>query len=217
MSTRSLERPPKIAPIRAVEPVTIPKDFSLWRMSIGKYHELVAAAVLDEDDPVELLEGWLVQKMPKNPPHVLATRLLEKALEKIIPAAYFVRAQEPITLADSEPEPDIVVVQGDFRDFSLRHPSANEVGMVAEIANATLGRDRGSKQRIYARAGIPIYWVVNLVDRCIEVYTLPIGLGANAGYQQHQVYGLNEFVPVVIADYLLGQLPVQDLLPEVES
>ncbi len=217
MPSKVLARPRKLSATRTVEPAAIPKDFLLWRMSVGKYHELVAAEILDEDDPIELLEGWLVHKMPKNPPHVLATRLLEKALEKIIPAAYFVRAQEPITLADSEPEPDIAVVQGDFRDFAQRHPSASEVSLVAEIANATLGRDRGSKQRIYARAGIQIYWIVNLIDHCLEVYTLPSGLGANAGYQQHQAYSVNEFVPVVIADRLLGQLPVRNLLPEVES
>ena len=146
----------------------VPTDL-IWRLSVNQYHQMVCAGILTEEDPVELLAGWLVPKMPKNPPHRVATRLLRQALERVVPAGWYVDSQEPITTADSEPEPDVVVVRGETRQYLDRHPGPQDVALIIEVADTTLQRDRVLKQRIYAAAGIPVYWIVNLLDNQLEV------------------------------------------------
>ncbi len=135
---------------------------------------MIRAGILTDDDPVELLDGWLVSKMPKNPPHCVVTRLIRQALERLVPAAWYVDTQEPLTTADSEPEPDVVVVRGETRQYLDRHPGPEDVGLVVEVADTTLQRDRTSKKRLYARAGIPVYWIVNLPESRCEVYSEPV-------------------------------------------
>src|SRR5438128_2201088 len=126
-------------------PAAKPEDF-IWRLSVAQYHEMIQAGILTADDPVELLEGWLVYKMPKNPPHRISVRLTQRALEAVVPAGWYVDAQEPITLADSEPEPDVMIVRGDTRQYRNRHPGAADVALVVEVADTTLERDRGAKK-----------------------------------------------------------------------
>jgi len=124
---------------------------------------MIRAGILTPDDPVEMLAGWLVYKMPKNPPHRIATKLALQALEAVVPAGCYVDSQEPITLDDSEPEPDVMVVRGDTRQYRERHPGVDDVVLIVEIADTTIERDRGVKKAVYARAGIPVYWIVNLL------------------------------------------------------
>lgn len=192
--------------------VTVPlfpmPDF-VWRFSVGQYHEMINAEILGEDDPIELLEGILVTKMPKNPPHSLVTHLIREALARLISLGWCVSAQEPITLTDSEPEPDVAVVQGSPRQYADRHPGAEETALVIEVADSSLSRDRGLKKRIYARAGIPVYWIVNLAERKIEVYSEPSG----SDYQQRQDFESDTEIPVLIEGRELGRIAVSDLLP----
>ncbi len=184
----------------------------VWRLTVAQYHTMIRLGILTDEDPVELLEGWLVYKMPKNPPHRIATQLTRTALESVMPVDWYVDAQEPITLETSEPEPDVVVVRGTTRDYLERHPGAGDVALVIEVADSTLERDRTAKLRLYARAGIPVYWIINLVDLQIEVYTEPVTL-PEATYLQRQDYGLQDAVPVVIHQQVLANLSVPDLLP----
>jgi Uma2 family endonuclease len=186
----------------------------IWRLNVDQYHEMIRRGILTDDDPVELLDGWLVYKMPKNPPHRVATRSTRKALEQVVPAGWYVDSQEPITLGErSEPEPDGMVVRGESNQYLERHPGPEDVALIAEVADATLARDRGSKKRLYARANVPVYWIINLFDRQIEVYTDPTGLAEQPDYRQRQDYGPSDSVPVVIAGQEVGRIPVRDLLP----
>jgi len=114
---------------------------SIWRLSVAQYHEMIRAGILAEDDPVELLDGCLVQKIIKNPPHCLATGLVRDALEKALPEGWHVKSQDPITLAASEPEPDVTVVRGSRRDYADRHPGPADVALVVEVADTGLQRD----------------------------------------------------------------------------
>ena len=155
------------------KPTAIPSD-TLWRLSVAQYHTMLQVGILEEGDRLELLEGILVAKMTKNPPHRISTKLIREALENITPDGWYVDSQEPITLVDSEPEPDVVIIRGKTTDYRDRHPVAADVVLVIEVADSTLERDRTSKQRIYARAGIAIYWILNLRDRQLEVYTEPV-------------------------------------------
>ena len=188
-------------------------DDLIWRLGVEQYHAMVRAGILGDDDPVELLDGWLVYKMPKNPPHRAVTRLVQDALARIVPAEWYVDAQEPITLPDSEPEPGVMVIRGQTRQYLDRHPGPRDVALVVEVSDATLQRDQELKKHVYARADIPVYWIVNLVENQIEVYSGPSGPAAQPAYRQQQRYRPAESVPVVIEGHPAGQIAAGELLP----
>ncbi|MDY6785753.1 MAG: Uma2 family endonuclease [Cyanobacteriota bacterium] len=195
-----------------VETTILSPDF-IWRLSVEQYHAMIEKGILSDDDAVELLEGWLICKMPKNPPHRATTRLVRTALESILPAGWYVDSQEPITLSNSEPEPDVVVVRGDTRQYLDRHPNAEEIALVIEVSDTTLQRDRDLKKRLYARSGIPVYWIVNLIERQIEVYTQPSGELDPPDYTQRQNYAHSTLIPVAIENIKVGKLSVSSLFP----
>ncbi len=196
----------------STQPLIVPTE-PIWRFRVAQYHQMIRLGILTDDDPVELLEGWIIQKMPKNPPHRAATKLTRNALEAIVPLGWYVDAQEPITLEDSEPEPDVVIVRGNTRNYLDRHPGSQDLALIVEISDSTLERDRTSKQRLYARAGIPVYWIVNLPEQKLEVYTEPFNLGTAPTYQNRQDYNLLDQVAVLIEGQEIGRLIVQKLLP----
>src|SRR5262245_42150015 len=156
------------------------------RFSVDEYHRLTESGILTEDDNLELIEGYLVLKMSRNPPHDGTLHRAMKLLTKFLPGGWDVRVQSALTLADSEPEPDLAVVREDPLGYLTRHPSAADVGLVIEIADPTLAGDRADKGRVYARAAIPCYWIVNLVDRQIEEYTGPSGPTGSPGYARRR-------------------------------
>jgi Uma2 family endonuclease len=189
------------APASTREPV--------WRFTVAQYHRMVQLGILTDDDPVELLAGWLVQKMTKNPPHRVATRLVRDALEAVVPDGWYVETQEPITLAESEPEPDVAIILGNTRDYLDRHPGATEVALVVEVSDSTLERDRTLKQAIYAQAGIPMYWIVNLNDRILELYSDPDQVGT---YRTQQRISEGT-IAVIIDKKIVGTVEITQLLP----
>jgi Uma2 family endonuclease len=195
----------------ALAAVEIPLD-SLRRFTVREYHAMIDAGVFAEDEAYELLEGLLVHKMAKHRGHTLATQRLRAALEKVISGCY-VDAQEPVTTRDSEPEPDVSVIRGSRDDYADAQPLSRDAPLVAEVAHATLARDRGPKKRIYARAKIPIYWIVNLRDRQIEIYSNPSGPTKKPDYKSRQIIAETGELPVVIDGRELGRLKVKDLLP----
>jgi Uma2 family endonuclease len=224
MPVRTKSAPTRIQPQRSTaaavppasggDPISIE---SLYRISVKQYHAMSRAAILTEEDPVELLEGLLVCKMSKNPPHVVATDLLQRALSRVLPDGWYVSMQNPLTTKTSEPEPDAKVVRGDPRNYVKRKPGPRHVPLAVEVADKSLKRDRTVKKRIYADASIPTYWIVNLIDRCVEVYTDPTGPitggNASADYRQVRVFGPDEEVAVVLRGRVAGRIPVRDLLP----
>jgi Uma2 family endonuclease len=199
-----------MSPVESV--AAIPNDL-IWRLSIEQYHAIIQAGILTDDDSVELLEGWLVFKMPKNPPHRATTRLVRTALENILHAGWYVDSQEPITLSNSEPEPDIVVVRGDTRQYLDRHPGAEDIALIIEVSDTTLQRDRTVKKRIYARAGISIYWIVNLVEEQVEVYSQPLVEVEQPDYSQRLDFGRSAVIPIIVEGIEIGAIAVDALLP----
>lgn len=198
-----------MSPVESV--AAIPNDLIL-RLSIEQYHAMIQSGILTDDDFVELLEGWLVFKMPKNPPHRATTRLVRTALENILPPGWYVDSQEPITLSNSEPEPDIVVVRGDTRQYLDRHPGAADIAIVIEVSDPTLQRDRTVKKRIYARAGIAFYWIVNLVEEQVEVYSQPLVEVEQPDYSQRLDFGRSAVVPIMIEGIEICAIAVDALL-----
>ena len=135
---------------------------------------MIEAGELTTDDRVELLDGELVDKMPKNPSHSLVTRKLDRRLMTLVDDGWHVRNQEPVTLSASEPEPDLAVVRGTEDDYGHRKPGPADTALVVEVADSTVARDR-RKRTIYAAAGLPEYWIVNLPEDTLERYTEPAG------------------------------------------
>jgi hypothetical protein len=187
-------------------------DEPVYRLTVKKYHELIASGTLTSDDPVELIEGVLVFKMPKNEAHIAAIRRSRRALESMLPAGFFYDSEQPITLPDGEPEPDGMIVRGVIEDFDSVKVTPADAALVIEIADSTLGRDRGTKLRSYARAGVGCYWIINLVDRQIEVYTDPAADDEASGYRARSVFMPGDRVPLPF-DGESWRLTVAELLP----
>jgi Uma2 family endonuclease len=183
------------------------------RFTVAEYQQMIQAGILREGDPYELLEGWIVPKMTRNPPHDLALGLAEDEIGRRLPPNWFRRGQSAATTPDSMPEPDITVVRGKRRDFGERHPTAAEIGMVVEVADTSLHQDRDVKDKIYARARIPVYWIINIPDHQVEVYTDPTGPDPAPGYRQRRDYRPGESVPLILDGQEVDQIPVRDLLP----
>jgi Uma2 family endonuclease len=158
------------------------------------------------------LEGWIVRKMTQNPPHATASGYAQAILRALLPPAWHVREQKPISTADSQPEPDLAVVQGSMGRYATRHPRPVDIALVIEVADTTLEEDRVRKGRLYARARIPVYWIINLVESQVEVYTDPKA-GKSPAYQRRQDYGATDRVALIIAGKEIGRIAVRELLP----
>ena len=182
----------------------------IWKLNVSQYHAMIAAGIIEEDAQLELLEGLLVLKMPKNPRHRLSTGLLQDALLAILSTNYHLNLQEPITLEDSEPEPDLAIIRGQRLDFRDRHPQALDIELVIEVSDATLERDRTMKKRIYAKAGIPIYWILNLRDRQLEVYTQP--KMEESEYAHSQIFTESESINITLKEVGIRTILIKDLL-----
>ena len=181
---------------------------------------MIDVGIIKSGEPLELLDGMLVPKMPKNPPHRIATRLARRVLEAALPRGWYVDSQEPVLLpelhvdAGNVPEPDGAVIRGDSEDYADHHPSADVVALVVEVSDSTLRDDRGLKKHIYAHARIPEYWIINLVDRQLEIYQRPTGSGLKADYEVARTLSLSESVSVRIGHKTVGPIPVKSLFPK---
>lgn len=185
----------------------------IWRLSVDQYHEMMRAGILTDDDPVELLDGCLVTKMVKYPPHTVGTRLVRNRLASIAPQGYIADSQAPITLSASEPEPDVILVRGEEGSYTDSNPGPRDVALVVEVADTSLHRDRGIKKRLYAEAGIPAYWIVDFEDGCLEVFTEPSGPADRPDDARAQVFRPGDSAPVVIEGREVGGVGVKGILP----
>jgi Uma2 family endonuclease len=199
MATVSRARPP----VRSHRPLAAPE---VYRINVDEYERMADA--LDEQR-IELIDGYLVKKMAKNPPHIGTVDATLKALEATLPG-WWCRKEDPVRIPRfDEPEPDIAVVRGSRDDYWGRIPVPKDIALLVEVSDTTLDRDRGEKRAAYARRRIPIYWIINLVDRQVEVYSDP-GRGR---YRSTEVYQPGQNVPVVIAGSRVGRIAVNDILP----
>jgi Uma2 family endonuclease len=177
----------------------------VYRFTVDEYERM--AEVLD-GCRVELIDGYLFRKTPKKPPHVWAVRCLVETIPSLLPPGWTWRKEDPVRIpAFDEPEPDVAVLRGSAQEYRKRIPDASDVVLLVEVAETTLARDRGEKLTAYARSGIAVYWIVNLIDRQVEVYTGP-GL---EGYASRADFTAGQHVPVVIDGVEVGRIAVSDL------
>jgi Uma2 family endonuclease len=184
----------------------------LYRLSVAQYDKLTRLGVLTKEDHVELIDGFLVEKMPKNERHLTTTWKIDRALGRALPDGWFSATEWPILLKRSEPEPDVMVLRGSIDDYSRRKPEPADVSLLVEVADSTLLEDR-ARCGLFAEAGVLVYWIANIPDRQIEVYSDPSG----SEYRSHQDYGFDAEVPLVLEDQVIARLPIRDLLPRPEQ
>src|SRR5438128_2201011 len=168
---------------------------------------------LDEDAPIELLDGLLLVKEPQHSRHRTAVLLVAKAVERAFAEGWFVQTQSPIILGDrSEPEPDVCLIRGSPRDYVNAHPT--RPALIVEVAQSGLALARGRKAAAYARAGIADYWILNLDDRVLEVHREPARPGParrNWGHAAIETLGADTAVTPLAAPAATTR--VADLLP----
>jgi hypothetical protein len=116
------------------------------------------------------------------------------------------------TLGESEPEPDAILARGDANTFAHRHPGPADIGLLVEVSDSTLGFDRVDKGRIYAGASLPIYWIINVIDRQVEVYTDPRPNDPATVYAKRIDLKPGDSVPFILDGQLIAHLAVSDLL-----
>jgi Uma2 family endonuclease len=188
-------------------------DAFIGTFSTARFDRWVEEGILSAEDPFELLENHLVRKMPKNPAHDGTALRFRKRLSRVLPAGWDVREQGTLLLTDSRPEPDFAVVCENPDDYTTRHPTPADTALVVEVANTSLLRDQRDKARIYARAGIACYWIVNLDERRVEVHTGPSGPCDSPAYATVDHFAPGQTVPLVLAGTEVARVAVADLLP----
>ena len=141
-------------------------------ISVRQYHLLSEAGIIGQ--PTELLRGVIIERMTKSPLHTYLVQLLVKWLEAAITTDHHVRKEDPLTLRDSEPEPDVAVVRGTPQHYRVQHPRTAD--LVIEVAAGTAALDR-DKADIYAEAGVLEYWIVIPNERLVEIHRQPSPAG----------------------------------------
>jgi len=182
--------------------------YPVLRLTLPEYWALRDSGLLDHDIRYEFLEGWIVPKMTQKPPHAWTVTHIDQVVE--LPSEWLNRVQCAINTDDSEPEPDVAIVRAPETQYVNRHPRGDDIGLLIEVADATLRQDR-RKAEIYAADGIAVYWIINLVDRQIEVHTNPDA--ANRAYRNREVFTPGMSIEVELDGNTIQSLPVDDLLP----
>jgi Uma2 family endonuclease len=183
------------------------------RFTRAEYERLIELGVFQPGENIELIGGELIVAEPQNAPHYTAIRKTANALEVAFGPGWYVRMQGPIGLDDdSEPEPDVAVVPGTPDDYARAHPS--RAVLTVEVAQSSLALDRRHKGSLYARAGLTDYWVLNLVDRVLEVYRVPVAdSAAPFGWRYAEREVLDAFARVTPLATPRSSVSVSQLLP----
>lgn len=153
--------------------VTIPSAPTPYRFTREEYYRMWESGLF-ADKRVELLDGEIIITPPQNPPHAGTTSDLATVIIRSLGSNLTIRTQAPIVLNDwSEPEPDIAICRLDPNKYRREHPKASEVLLVIEVADSSLAYDRRRKTQASATSGILEYWIINLSDNRIEVFSDP--------------------------------------------
>jgi Uma2 family endonuclease len=178
----------------------------LARLTVAQYEAMIASGAFGKNDRFELIEGTLMAKMTKKPRHSTGSQLCSEAIRRLLLAGWHVRIETParIPARDRMSEPDVSVARGAIRDYEDRDPDPEDVALVVEVSDATVRADR-VLAATYGGGGIPVYWLINIPDRQLEVYM--------AGATAPVILGETDTVELVIAGPTVGRIPVADLLP----
>ena len=192
--------------------IAVTSAIEIRRFTRVEYQKL-AETIFLPDERLELIDGQLVLREPQDTPHAVGSQLALRAVDRAFGAGWNVRPGLPVALDDmSEPEPDVAVVPGDPRDYLDAHPE--HPVLIVEVSWSRLAFDRRHKASLYARAGIADYWVVNLVDRVVEVHREPVAdASAPYGFSYRSITQLAPPATVTPLAAPSAVIPVADLLP----
>lgn len=190
----------------------MPELTTIKRWSVHDYRRMGEVGMLGADERTELLDGQITLMSPKGTPHVTALHLLANALRSRLGDTALVRTQDPVCLSDfSEPEPDLAVVRGSILDYAEVHPRPEQIALIVEVADSTLKQDCDVKDKLYAQADIPDYWVLDLKNRQLHLFQDP----SQTGYRRHIILAEpNQATPLAFPDILLS---LSDILPPVAA
>ncbi len=184
----------------------------IYRMTPRQFRKAIDAGVFGENH-VELL-GGVPFVMAENPPHILASARVHAALLVLASLPrWFVNKEHRLKLGQWLPLPDDVVLRGPDTTYGTRLARGDDVALLVEVSDTSYAKDSGPKLRRYATFRIPVYWIVDLNRRIVEVRTRPFGKGKQAGYARCDVYREGDRVPVELDGQEVGQVAVSDLLP----
>lgn len=172
---------------------------SVFKWSIADWHELVESGVLAERR-VELLEGEIIEMSPEGAMHSSTNYSVAEYFRDLLRDRAIIREAHPITLDNSEPEPDIAIVNSPYTNYFTRHPYPQDIYWLVEISNQTLKSDLEKKSIIYARNGITEYWVIDLVNKQLVVHTQPV----NNFYSQIQILTAGTITPQAFPDLAIA-------------
>ncbi len=168
-----LETLPPSTTISLRKALTPSSEIVRYRFTIKQYHDIIDRGIFAEDEPLELIRGEIVRKMPIGNHHAATVKRLNRLLPTRLPADVLLSIQDPISLQESEPEPDVAILNFCDDLYASRRPIAQDVLLLIEVADTSLAYDRDVKGPIYAEAGIREYWIVNLMNLTIEIYRDP--------------------------------------------
>ncbi len=170
-------------------------------ITVDEYDRMIEAGIYTENNRIELLNGEIIEIMPKGTKHTSANSRIVRFFIKLFDEKVIVRGQDPIRLDDfSEPEPDIVLANWDEKEYSENHPTPPDILLIMEISDTTLAYDRDDKARAYSRNGIQQYLLLNLQNQTLEDYREPNadGYGAKRTYRSGDVFNLVAFPEIEI-------------------
>ena len=184
----------------------------VYHMTPRQFRKAIDAGVFGEKH-VELL-GGIPFIMSENPPHIVAASRVYRAVAALASLPrWYANKEHCLALGRWRPLADVVVLQGPDSTYATRLARADDVALLAEVADTSYAKDSGPKLRRYASFRIPVYWIVDLKRRVVEVHSQPYGKGKLAGYTRCDTYQEGDQVPVVLDGQEVGRVPVSELLP----
>ena len=171
----------------------------LRRLTVTEYYRMGALGIIDSDESIELIDGQIFKKPMKGTSHEAAITRIGRKLGNSLEEKALIRYQSPIHLNEySEPEPDIAVVEIDVLDYEEHHPLPSEIHLLIEVADSSIDRDTDFKAKVYAKAGIKDYWVLDIINRQLYVFRQPF----EGEYQQKIILSDHEEVSILAFEYI---------------
>ncbi|HET6248839.1 MAG TPA: Uma2 family endonuclease [Tepidisphaeraceae bacterium] len=205
---------PANGPVPRILPNGLSSAVFLRRFSVREYQRMIDEGYFAGDEAYELIEGLIVHKMARDPIHDACLANANRVLAALLPTAgWHFRVQSAVVGVDSQPEPDLALTRGVEFDYLAHHPEADDVPLVIEVSNSSLADDRAWKSRVYASARFDVYWIINLIDSRVEVYSDPSGPDSAPAYRRRDDYVMGQSVPFNVPPAPGKTVLVRDLLP----
>jgi Uma2 family endonuclease len=185
------------------------------RITVDEYHHMLDSGVFGPEPRVELLEGVVVDKMTKNPPHNLACDLIQHLLSSLMPNGYYLSMGTSMTIEEreGEPEPDALVLRGKPRDYKDRKRTAADSALIIEVSDTSYTYDRHQKAIVYAAVGVPVYWILDLNRNRLEILTKPVKQEQGSYYSHTTIYGLDDEIPLILDGKEITRFAAREVLP----